>query len=77
MEEEKEMEWREININASNIKILLFNFYLKYLAASKMDVFSQNYDRFPFISVLAVKLWEQYFCGISDICMSTSHNLFT
>lgn len=65
MEEEEELEWKEININASNINILFLYFYLKYLAASKTDVFNQNYDRFPFIifctccEIMSTFLWDK------------------
>lgn len=65
MEEEKELEWGEIDINASNNNILFLYFYLKYLAASKMEGFNQNYDRFPFIFctccqiVRTIFLWDK------------------
>lgn len=37
---------REIDINARNVNILFVYFYL---AASKTDIFNQNYNGFPFI----------------------------
>lgn len=49
MEEEKQLEWREIYINPSNINILFLHFYLKYVAASNIGIFNQNYDRFLLI----------------------------